>query len=35
VLEQVQAGAAVIGLYPATRDENLRKYEDWRKTTGR
>jgi regulator of RNase E activity RraA len=35
VLEQVQSGAAVIGLYPATRDENLRKYEDWRKATGR
>lgn len=35
VLEEVQAGAPIIGLYPATRDENLRKYQDWRKQTGR
>ncbi len=35
VLEQVQGGAAIIGLYPPTKDENLAKYEDWRKTTGR
>jgi regulator of RNase E activity RraA len=35
VLEEVQAGAAVIGLYPATQEENLQKYRDWRKKTGR
>ncbi|NMM46470.1 ribonuclease activity regulator RraA [Rhodospirillaceae bacterium KN72] len=35
VLEEVLAGAAVIGLYPATEEANLRKYEDWRKKTGR
>ena len=35
VLEQVRGGAGIIGLYPATKDENLRKYEDWRKTHGR
>ena len=35
VLAEVQAGAAIIGLYPATRDENLKKYEDWRARTGR
>ncbi|MEI4473948.1 ribonuclease activity regulator RraA [Frigidibacter sp. MR17.24] len=35
VLEQVQGGAPIIGLYPATKDENLKKYEDWRAKTGR
>lgn len=35
VLEQVKAGSPIIGLYPATRDENLRKYEEWRATNGR
>lgn len=35
VLEQVQDGAAIIGLYPPTKDENLRKFEEWRKKTGR
>lgn len=35
VLEEVLDGAAVIGLYPATQEENLRKYEAWRKRTGR
>lgn len=35
VLEQVKAGAGVIGLYPATRDENLKKYAEWRERTGR
>lgn len=34
VLEQVLAGAPIIGLYPATEEENLRKYEDWRKKAG-
>jgi regulator of RNase E activity RraA len=34
VLEQVEAGATIIGLYPATLDENLEKYAEWQKTTG-
>lgn len=35
VLEQVQAGAAIIGLYPPTKEENAVKYAAWRKETGR
>jgi regulator of RNase E activity RraA len=35
VLEQVQGGAAVIGLYPCTREKNRKKYEAWRARTGR
>lgn len=35
VLEEVNGGAAVIGLYPATKDENLAKYQAWRERTGR
>lgn len=35
VLEQVQAGVPIIGLYPCTKQENQRKYEDWRKRNGR
>lgn len=35
VLEEVQAGAPIIGLYPPTREENQRKYDAWRKRTGR
>jgi regulator of RNase E activity RraA len=35
VLEQVQAGAGIIGLYPATDDENLTKYAAWRDEKGR
>ncbi|MFC3170204.1 ribonuclease activity regulator RraA [Paracoccus fontiphilus] len=35
VLEQVQGGAAIIGLYPCTKDENQKKYEEWRARTGR
>lgn len=34
-LEQVQAGATIIGLYPATKEENLEKFAAWRKKTGR
>lgn len=30
VMEQVKAGSAIIGLYPATKDENVQKYEAWR-----
>lgn len=35
VLEQVQDGAAIIGLYPCTKDENQQKYDAWRARTGR
>lgn len=35
VLEEVLAGAPIIGLYPCTKDENQQKYEAWRKKTGR
>lgn len=35
VLEQVQEGAAIIGLYPCTKEENQKKYEEWRARTGR
>ncbi len=34
VLQEVQAGAAVIGLYPPTHEESQRKFEAWRKKTG-
>jgi regulator of RNase E activity RraA len=35
VLEQVQDGAAVIGLYPPTTDKAQNDYAQWRKKTGR
>ncbi|POF34156.1 ribonuclease activity regulator RraA [Roseibium marinum] len=35
VLEQVQAGESIIGLYPCTKEEHQTKYEDWRKRNGR
>ena len=35
VMEEVRAGAGIIGLYPATREENMEKYEAWRKKNGR
>lgn len=35
VLEQVRAGVGIIGLYPATRQESIEKYEVWRKRVGR
>lgn len=34
-LEQVQAGESIIGLYPATKDENLEKFAVWREENGR
>ncbi|MDP5306811.1 ribonuclease activity regulator RraA, partial [Paracoccus spongiarum] len=33
VLEQVSAGAGIIGLYPATDEANLTKYAAWRERT--
>ena len=35
VVEQVRAGASIIGLYPATKEENLRKFAEWRQTNNR
>ena len=35
VLEEVTNGAGVIGLYPATKDENLANYQAWRERNGR
>lgn len=35
VLEEVTGGAGVIGLYPATKDETLAKYQAWRERNGR
>lgn len=35
VIEQVRAGATIIGLYPATKDENLEKFAEWRKANNR
>lgn len=35
VVEQVRAGETIIGLYPATKDENLEKFAEWRKKNGR
>ena len=35
VVEQVKGGASIIGLYPATLQENLDKFTDWRKANNR
>ncbi|WHA43110.1 ribonuclease activity regulator RraA [Agrobacterium larrymoorei] len=35
VLEQVKKGEAIIGLYPCTKEEHQKNYEEWRKETGR
>ena len=35
VLEEVLAGNTIIGLYPCTKEENEKKYAEWRKRTGR
>lgn len=35
VLEQVTAGAGIIGLYPSTKEESQLKYEAWRQANGR
>ncbi|MCO6384718.1 ribonuclease activity regulator RraA [Oceanicola sp. 502str15] len=35
VVEQVKGGASIIGLYPATKEENLAKFETWRKENNR
>ncbi|MEO4001889.1 ribonuclease activity regulator RraA [Mesorhizobium sp. CAU 1732] len=35
VLGEVNAGASIIGLYPPTKEENQKKYAEWREKTGR
>lgn len=35
VLEQVNSGAGIIGLYPGTEEKNLEKYSAWREKAGR
>lgn len=35
VIEQVQEGAAIIGLYPCTRDEHQAAFAEWRKRNNR
>ena len=35
VVEQVRAGASIIGLYPATQKVNLEKFAKWRTKNGR
>ncbi|RVV99878.1 ribonuclease activity regulator RraA [Mesobaculum littorinae] len=35
VLEEVMAGTPIIGLYPCTKEENQKKFEEWRDKTGR
>lgn len=35
VIEQVRGGASIIGLYPATKEENLEAFAQWRKANGR
>lgn len=35
VLEEVQAGSPIIGLYPCTQEANQKKFEAWREKTGR
>ena len=35
VVEQVCAGETIIGLYPATKEENLQKFRAWRKANNR
>lgn len=32
VIEQVKNGASIVGLYPATKDENLEAFAAWRKS---
>lgn len=35
VIEQVQNGASIIGLYPTTKEENRTAFAEWRKAKGR
>ena len=35
VMEQVKGGAAIIGLYPCTKEEHQARYAEWREKNGR
>jgi regulator of RNase E activity RraA len=35
VVEEIKAGNTIVGLYPATKEENLTKFAAWRKANGR
>lgn len=35
VLEEVRGGAAIIGLYPCTKEDHQQRYDAWRKKNGR
>ncbi|MEQ9123282.1 MAG: ribonuclease activity regulator RraA [Alphaproteobacteria bacterium] len=35
VVQEVRAGQTIVGLYPATMEENLEAFAAWRKTNGR
>lgn len=35
VVEQVKGGATIVGLYPATKEENLERFAKWRKDNQR
>jgi len=35
VVERVREGASIIGLYPATKEENQKAFAQWRKRIGR
>lgn len=35
VVERVKGGETIVGLYPATREENLALFSEWRKANGR
>ena len=35
VLSKVQGGATIVGLYPATKDEHLEEFKEWRAKMGR
>jgi len=35
VVERVRAGETIIGLYPATKEENLELFAEWRKANNR
>jgi regulator of RNase E activity RraA len=35
VVERVKAGHTIIGLYPATEEDNLSLFAEWRRKSGR
>ena len=35
VTEEVRNGAPTVGLYPPTKEESLKNFEEWRKANGR